>query len=128
MGVKKFITWIMSNHSDARGEIKGVFADGDHVILHSHWHGLSDKPRGEAVVEPHLRSHASPRRWRKCPKSGPICRDQDSSPMAPQADHSHLIPDVRICLRARASEQFFKRDRQRIPIRMPDVLSGTSIR
>ena len=41
----------MSNHPDARGEIKRVFADGDHVILHSHWHGLSDNPRGEAVVD-----------------------------------------------------------------------------
>jgi predicted SnoaL-like aldol condensation-catalyzing enzyme len=50
-GVKKFVTWIMSNHPDARGEIKCVFADGDHVILHSHWHGLSDNPRGEAVVD-----------------------------------------------------------------------------
>ena len=50
-GVKKFVDWIMSNHPDARGEIKRVFADGDHVILHSHWHGLSDNPRGEAVVD-----------------------------------------------------------------------------
>ena len=50
-GVKKFVAWIMSNHPDARGEIKRVFADGDHVILHSHWHGLSDNPRGEAVVD-----------------------------------------------------------------------------
>jgi predicted SnoaL-like aldol condensation-catalyzing enzyme len=50
-GVKKFITWIMSNHPDARGEIKRVFADGDHVILHSHWYGLSDNSRGEAVVD-----------------------------------------------------------------------------
>jgi predicted SnoaL-like aldol condensation-catalyzing enzyme len=50
-GVKKFVTRIMSNHPDARGEIKRVFADGDHVILHSHWHGLSDNPRGEAVVD-----------------------------------------------------------------------------
>jgi predicted SnoaL-like aldol condensation-catalyzing enzyme len=36
---------------DARCEIKRVFADGDYVILHSHWHGLSDNPRGEAVVD-----------------------------------------------------------------------------
>jgi predicted SnoaL-like aldol condensation-catalyzing enzyme len=50
-GLKKFVTWIMSNHPDARCEIKRVFADGDHVILHSHWHGLSDNPRGEAVVD-----------------------------------------------------------------------------
>ena len=50
-GVKKFVAWIISNHPDARGEIKRVFADGDHVILHSHWHGLSDNTRGEAVVD-----------------------------------------------------------------------------
>jgi predicted SnoaL-like aldol condensation-catalyzing enzyme len=50
-GVKKFVAWVMANHQDARCEIKRVFADGDHVILHSHWHGLSDNPRGEAVVD-----------------------------------------------------------------------------
>jgi predicted SnoaL-like aldol condensation-catalyzing enzyme len=50
-GLKKFVAWIMSKHPDARCEIKRVFADGDHVILHSHWHGLSDNPRGEAVVD-----------------------------------------------------------------------------
>jgi predicted SnoaL-like aldol condensation-catalyzing enzyme len=50
-GVKKFVTWIVSNHPDARGEIKRAFADGDHVILHSHWYGLSDNPRGEAVAD-----------------------------------------------------------------------------
>src|SRR5258707_4666313 len=48
-GLKKFVAWIMSKHPDARCEIKRVFADGDHVILHSHSHGLSDNPRGEAV-------------------------------------------------------------------------------
>lgn len=50
-GVKKFVSWVMANHPDARCEIKRVFADGDSVILHSHWHGLSDNPRGEAVVD-----------------------------------------------------------------------------
>jgi predicted SnoaL-like aldol condensation-catalyzing enzyme len=45
-GVKKFVAWIMANHPNARGEIKRIFADGDHVILHSHWHGLSDNPGG----------------------------------------------------------------------------------
>jgi predicted SnoaL-like aldol condensation-catalyzing enzyme len=50
-GVKKFVAWIMANHPNARGEIKRIFADGDHVILHSHWHGLSDNPGGEAVVD-----------------------------------------------------------------------------
>ena len=49
-GVKKFVAWVMANHPDARCEIKRVFADGDYVILHSHWHGLSENPRGEAVV------------------------------------------------------------------------------
>lgn len=41
----------MASHPDAHGEIKRVFADADYVILHSHWHGLSDDPRGEAVVD-----------------------------------------------------------------------------
>jgi predicted SnoaL-like aldol condensation-catalyzing enzyme len=50
-GLKKFVTRIMSSQPDARYEIKRVFADGDHVVLHSHWHGLSDNPRGEAVVD-----------------------------------------------------------------------------
>ena len=50
-GVMKFVSWVMANHPDARCEIKRVFADGDHVILHSHWHGLSDNPSGEAVVD-----------------------------------------------------------------------------
>ena len=50
-GVRKFVAWIVANHPDARCEIKRVFADGDHVILHSHWHGLSDKAAGEAVVD-----------------------------------------------------------------------------
>jgi predicted SnoaL-like aldol condensation-catalyzing enzyme len=50
-GVRKFVAWILANHPDARAEIKRVFADGDYVILHSHWHGLSDNPRGEAVVD-----------------------------------------------------------------------------
>jgi predicted SnoaL-like aldol condensation-catalyzing enzyme len=50
-GVRKFVAWIRSHHPDARGEVKHLFGDGDHVILHSHWHGLSDNPRGEAVVD-----------------------------------------------------------------------------
>ena len=50
-GVKKFVAWVMANHPDARCEIKRVFVDGDYVVLHSHWHGLSDNPRGEAVVD-----------------------------------------------------------------------------
>jgi predicted SnoaL-like aldol condensation-catalyzing enzyme len=50
-GLRKFVAWIRANHPDAHGEIKRVFADGDYVILHSQWHGLSDSPRGEAVVD-----------------------------------------------------------------------------
>ena len=57
-GLRKFVTWMTSNHPDARYEIKRVFADGDYVILHCHWHGLSGdylvgkpNPRGEAVVD-----------------------------------------------------------------------------
>ena len=46
-GLRKVATWLR----DARFEIKRVFADGDHVIFHSHCHGLSDNPRGEAVVD-----------------------------------------------------------------------------
>ena len=46
-GLRKIVTWL----TDARCEIKRVFADGDYVILHSDWHGLSDNPRGEAVVD-----------------------------------------------------------------------------
>jgi predicted SnoaL-like aldol condensation-catalyzing enzyme len=50
-GLKKFVAWIASTRPNARYAIKRVFADGDHVILHSHWHGLSDNPHGEAVVD-----------------------------------------------------------------------------
>jgi predicted SnoaL-like aldol condensation-catalyzing enzyme len=50
-GLRKFVAWILANRPGAHGEIKRVFADGDYVILHSHWHGLSEDPRGEAVVD-----------------------------------------------------------------------------
>jgi predicted SnoaL-like aldol condensation-catalyzing enzyme len=50
-GLRKFIARMKADRPDAHGEIKRVFADGDYVILHSHWHGLSDSPRGEAVVD-----------------------------------------------------------------------------
>lgn len=50
-GVRKSVAWIVANHPDARGEIKRVFAGGDHVILHSHWHGLTDDAAGEAVID-----------------------------------------------------------------------------
>ncbi len=50
-GLRKFVAALMTTRPDAHGEIKRAFADGDYVILHSHWHGLSDDPRGEAVVD-----------------------------------------------------------------------------
>jgi predicted SnoaL-like aldol condensation-catalyzing enzyme len=50
-GPRKFVARLMASHPDAHGEIKRVFADGDYVILHSQWHGLSDSRRGEAVVD-----------------------------------------------------------------------------
>jgi predicted SnoaL-like aldol condensation-catalyzing enzyme len=49
-GLRKFVAWMRANRPDAHGEIKRVFADGDYVILHSYWHGLSDSPRGEASL------------------------------------------------------------------------------
>jgi predicted SnoaL-like aldol condensation-catalyzing enzyme len=50
-GLRKFVALLMASRPDAHGEIKRVFADGDYVILHSQWRGLSDDPRGEAVVD-----------------------------------------------------------------------------
>jgi predicted SnoaL-like aldol condensation-catalyzing enzyme len=50
-GLRKFVALLKANRPNAHGEIKRVFADGDYVILHSQWHGLSDSPRGEAVVD-----------------------------------------------------------------------------
>jgi predicted SnoaL-like aldol condensation-catalyzing enzyme len=50
-GLRRFVARMMASRPDAHGEIKRVFAEGDYVILHSHWHGLSDDPRGEAVVD-----------------------------------------------------------------------------
>jgi len=50
-GVKKFVAWIVSNHPDAHGEIKRAFAEGDYVVLHCQWYGLTGNPRGEAVAD-----------------------------------------------------------------------------
>jgi predicted SnoaL-like aldol condensation-catalyzing enzyme len=50
-GLVEFVAWIGKNHPGARGEIKRVFAEGDFVILHSHWHGLFGGATGEAVVD-----------------------------------------------------------------------------
>jgi predicted SnoaL-like aldol condensation-catalyzing enzyme len=50
-GLSKFVALLKASRPNAHAEIKRVFADGDYVILHSQWHGLSDSPRGEAVVD-----------------------------------------------------------------------------
>jgi predicted SnoaL-like aldol condensation-catalyzing enzyme len=50
-GLRKFVAWMRANRPDAHGEIKRAFSDGDYVILHSYWHGLTDTPHGEAVVD-----------------------------------------------------------------------------
>jgi predicted SnoaL-like aldol condensation-catalyzing enzyme len=50
-GLREFVAQMKVNRPDAHGETKRVFADGDYVVLHSHWRGLSDSPGGEAVVD-----------------------------------------------------------------------------
>jgi epsilon-lactone hydrolase len=50
-GLRAFVAWMRATRPGAHGEIKSVFADGDYVVLHSHWHGLSESSRGEAVVD-----------------------------------------------------------------------------
>jgi predicted SnoaL-like aldol condensation-catalyzing enzyme len=50
-GLRKFVVAMKANRPDAHGEIKRVIADGDYVVLHSQWRGLSESPRGEAVVD-----------------------------------------------------------------------------
>jgi predicted SnoaL-like aldol condensation-catalyzing enzyme len=35
-GLREFIEFLKSNYPDAHSEIKGVFAEGDYVILHVH--------------------------------------------------------------------------------------------
>ena len=50
-GLVKFVDWLRDHRPTARATIKRVFADGDYVLLHVHWIGLSDSERGEAVVD-----------------------------------------------------------------------------
>jgi predicted SnoaL-like aldol condensation-catalyzing enzyme len=49
-GLTKFIGWIRDNFPQARLNLKHAYADGDHVILHSHWIRTPGEP-GEAVVD-----------------------------------------------------------------------------
>ena len=38
-GLRNYVKWIVDKYPSTRGEIKRVFADGDHVILHCHYPG-----------------------------------------------------------------------------------------
>jgi predicted SnoaL-like aldol condensation-catalyzing enzyme len=49
-GLRNYVKWISSNYPNTRGEIKRVFADGDHVILHCHWTGFFGE-RGDAIID-----------------------------------------------------------------------------
>lgn len=49
-GVEKFIAFLKSSFPDARSEVKRVFVDGDHVILHVH-SVRTPGERGRAIIE-----------------------------------------------------------------------------
>ena len=46
----KFIGWLRTNFPKAQLDIKHAYADGDFVVLHSHWIRTPGE-RGEAVVD-----------------------------------------------------------------------------
>lgn len=49
-GFKAFLGFLTENFPKLRGEIKGVFADGDYVILHTHGVRVPGQ-RGSAIVD-----------------------------------------------------------------------------
>jgi predicted SnoaL-like aldol condensation-catalyzing enzyme len=49
-GLRNFVKWIAKNYPNARGEIKRVFADGDYVLLHSHFTGFLGE-NGDAIID-----------------------------------------------------------------------------
>ena len=49
-GLTRFIAWLRTNFPQARLDIKHAYADGDFVVLHSHW-SRTPGERGEAVVD-----------------------------------------------------------------------------
>jgi predicted SnoaL-like aldol condensation-catalyzing enzyme len=49
-GFKRFIEFLRSRYPDAHNEVKKVFVDGDHVILHVHSVRVPGTP-GRAIVE-----------------------------------------------------------------------------
>lgn len=49
-GLEAFITFLQTNYPEAKSEIKRIFADGDHVILHVHsWR--EPETAGRAIIE-----------------------------------------------------------------------------
>jgi predicted SnoaL-like aldol condensation-catalyzing enzyme len=49
-GLRNYVKWIVDKYPSTRGEIKRVFADGDHVILHCHYTGFFGK-NGDAIID-----------------------------------------------------------------------------
>jgi len=49
-GLAAFIAWLKTEYPEAHSEVKRVFADGDHVILHVH-SMRPPHPRGRAIIE-----------------------------------------------------------------------------
>jgi predicted SnoaL-like aldol condensation-catalyzing enzyme len=49
-GLRAYVKWIAENYPRARGEIKHVFADGDHVLLHCHYTGFFGVD-GDAIID-----------------------------------------------------------------------------
>ena len=49
-GLKEFIEYLKVNFPEAKSDIKRIFADGDHVILHVHSIRAPDTP-GRAIIE-----------------------------------------------------------------------------
>lgn len=49
-GLRAYVRWIAETSNNPQCDIKGVFADGDRVLIHCHWTGLFT-PHGDAVME-----------------------------------------------------------------------------
>jgi predicted SnoaL-like aldol condensation-catalyzing enzyme len=49
-GLEVFITFLKTNYPEAKSEIKRIFADGDHVILHVH-SLRAPETAGRAIIE-----------------------------------------------------------------------------
>jgi predicted SnoaL-like aldol condensation-catalyzing enzyme len=49
-GLRDFIEFLRTNHPEAKSDIKKIFADGDHVILHVH-SLRAPQTSGRAIIE-----------------------------------------------------------------------------